>query len=505
MPERSQADRQVLVIAGVLGYLLVHGLAACLLPESFSPLSTLGVVIAELAAVSACLTVAGKTAGQSRMLWCLLALSILLHATAMSLDMIAEWQGKAATLAPALQVLLGALDGVPLLLAVSLEVGTREDLLFRIMKVILSLATGALFYVLIFAILPIHTNAQPAPLVFVSNLFDVLGIFLWIAAMIRVFGADQANERRFFVCLSMFLGSSTILDSVHNRILMKHDYVWLDLFLSASPLLLAGVIFMTSSRPLPSLYGSPRIGRIIRIGSPVFLSLALLLLGIFVSRSQFYIGTSAVVLSIGCYCAINIILHERAIEAEESLAHANRRLTELVSTDGLTGTSNRRAFDQRIGVEVRAAHRFAQPLSLLLIDVDNFKQLNDAKGHLAGDDCLVQIAQTLYRALPRATDFLARYGGEEFVVLLPATDGFGAATVAHTLHRAISNLYLEHPSSPSGLVTVSIGLSTYDGSVPPDMLGLIHTADQALYRAKRLGRTRTEVLVMGEVDKANIS
>ena len=505
MPERSQADRQVLVVAGVLGYLLVHGLAGSLLPEFFSPLSTLGIVIAELAAVSACLTVAGKTPGQSRILWCLLALSILLHATAMSLDMIAEWHGKAATLAPALQVLLGTLDGVPLLLAVSLQAGTREDLLFRIMKVVLSLATGALFYVLIFSVLPIHTNAQPATLVFVSNLFDVLGIFLWIAAMIRGFGADQANERRFFVCLSMFLGSSTILDSVHNRILMKHDYVWLDLFLSASPLLLAGVIFMTSSRPLPSLYGSPRIGRIIRSGSPVFLSLALLLLGIFVSRSQFYIGTSAVVLSIVCYCAINIILHERAIEAEESLAHANRRLTELAGTDGLTGTPNRRAFDQRIVVEVRAAHRFAQPLSLLLIDVDNFKQLNDAKGHLAGDDCLVQIAQTLYRALPRATDFLARYGGEEFVVLLPATDGFGAATMAHTLHRAISNLYLEHPRSPSGLVTVSIGVSTYDGSVPPDMLGLIHTADQALYRAKSLGRNRTEVLVMGEVDKANIS
>lgn len=104
MPERSQADRQTLVLASLLAYLLVHSLAVFLLPESFWPLSTLGIVIAELVAISACLAVAGKTPGSSRMFWRLLALSILLRATAMSLDMIAEWQDKATTLAPALQV-----------------------------------------------------------------------------------------------------------------------------------------------------------------------------------------------------------------------------------------------------------------------------------------------------------------------------------------------------------------------------------------------------------------
>jgi diguanylate cyclase (GGDEF)-like protein len=191
----------------------------------------------------------------------------------------------------------------------------------------------------------------------------------------------------------------------------------------------------------------------------------------------------------------------------EELASANARLRELSMLDGLTGVANRRHFDEALERELGRLHRHreaatnaraAKPatgkLSLVLIDVDHFKAYNDLKGHLAGDECLRQVAQAMSRALKRPADNIARYGGEEFAVLLPETTLEGAALVAGRILQAIDQLRLPHPASSVGpTVTASAGVADSNCDPEHEAEDLISRADAALYRAKANGRGRLEV------------
>ncbi len=174
----------------------------------------------------------------------------------------------------------------------------------------------------------------------------------------------------------------------------------------------------------------------------------------------------------------------------EELRDANVQLTMLASLDGLTGIANRRAFDERFAREWHRSLRTGAPLSLLMIDIDHFKQFNDRYGHQAGDQALTNVAVALAAHLQRPADMVARFGGEEFAVLLPQTDQAGAAHMAETLRRAIAGLAILHHGSAFGIVTVSIGGAAYDHlqSGDSDRLPLLTAADQALYQAKRSGR-----------------
>lgn len=168
---------------------------------------------------------------------------------------------------------------------------------------------------------------------------------------------------------------------------------------------------------------------------------------------------------------------------KNELEKANAELERLAATDGLTGLKNNRAFQERLAEEFRRASRYHQPLSLLLLDVDNFKQFNDSFGHPAGDAVLQQVAEVL-RQTARETDLAARYGGEEFVVVLPQTDGDGALVIAERLRAAVA-------AAPWDLraVTVSVGVATVSLDTP-DPETLIVCADDALYRSKAAGRDR---------------
>jgi len=474
-------------------YLVVHGLLALLLPESQEAWSTLCIVLAELAALFACLYTARSSGTPSRTLWRLLALSIFFHAIAMSMDMYAEYMGIAMTLSPGIQILCSTLYAVPLLFAVSMQFDARTPRPVHIVNACLALATAALFYVLVFSVVSRVGSNNPADLYYLSRLFDVLDLFLAIAATIRAAGVDEPRQRQFFYVISAFLWINALFPAIHNRILIRHDYVWLDLLISAPYVLLLVLIFEMQPDWVREIQPSPTMIRIVRSGCPIFLSLGLLLLGIEVSRIHFYTGGTAIVLAIVGYGAVNVLTQARDIETEESLLEMKRSLEHMVGVDDLTGIANRRTFDQRIELECRAVGRSRQPFSLLMIDVDYFKQLNDANGHLLGDEYLIQIAHGLQNALPRANDFIARYGGEEFAVLLPMTGSSGAAAVAKNLHTAIAALHMPHPAVPAGRITISIGCATSDPSGQPSPNDLIHGADRALYRAKARGRNRTEI------------
>jgi diguanylate cyclase (GGDEF)-like protein/PAS domain S-box-containing protein len=171
------------------------------------------------------------------------------------------------------------------------------------------------------------------------------------------------------------------------------------------------------------------------------------------------------------------------------------QLAQMALLDGLTGIGNRRAFDQTLETETRRAARMGIPLSLLLLDVDHFKLLNDKYGHRVGDDCLRAIAESLRDALKRAGDSVTRYGGEEFAVLLPDTPLDGAEEVARQLCHTVANLRIPHRGNPTAgsIVTVSCGVSTAVALTEETEAvreGLLLAADAALYRAKSEGRNR---------------
>lgn len=173
------------------------------------------------------------------------------------------------------------------------------------------------------------------------------------------------------------------------------------------------------------------------------------------------------------------------------LEQANRKLQQLSMSDGLTGIANRRCFDERLADEWQQHARDGQSLALLLVDVDCFKPLNDARGHLYGDECLRELARVCSEATRSADELVARYGGEELALLLPNSNMRDARRIAERLRRRIEALAIAHPTSPVGPhVTVSIGVSAVrpQASQAPD--ALIETSDRALYAAKARGRNR---------------
>ncbi len=175
-------------------------------------------------------------------------------------------------------------------------------------------------------------------------------------------------------------------------------------------------------------------------------------------------------------------------EKAKALESANTQLTELSVSDALTGLANRRRFDDVLESEWQRAHQSQVALSVLMIDVDRFKEYNDQYGHQDGDSCLQLIAATLTTHINRSSDILARYGGEEFSIVLPSCKLTDACRIAEQVRQAVENMKITHVKSATGVVTVSVGVA----SATPDMEGsadlLLRQADSALYRAKRAGR-----------------
>lgn len=196
---------------------------------------------------------------------------------------------------------------------------------------------------------------------------------------------------------------------------------------------------------------------------------------------------------LGRQVATQIELHRRTRQLEkeiqeklryqQELLAANDRLQELAVTDALTRLRNRRPFRDQLGREIENSRRHDKPLSLMMIDVDNFKVLNDSYGHLAGDSVLIGIAEILSTTV-RPLDLAARYGGEEFSVLMPGTCLEEAVMLGEHIRQTIATQEIagHHP-------TVSIGISTLTLAINDDN-GLIHAADDALYQAKRSGKNR---------------
>lgn len=191
-------------------------------------------------------------------------------------------------------------------------------------------------------------------------------------------------------------------------------------------------------------------------------------------------------------------VQERTLElniALQELESVNKELAEKNTLDELTGLYNRRYYDQKVVAEYRRSRRNLTPLSLVVIDIDHFKKVNDNHGHIAGDQCLIWVAGKIKAALGRVTDLGCRYGGEEFCLILPETDTKGAISLAETLRESIESeiFVFDKVKIP---MTISCGVSTYwqQPDITPE--NIFAAADEALYSAKKNGRNQVQKKIL---------
>ena len=180
---------------------------------------------------------------------------------------------------------------------------------------------------------------------------------------------------------------------------------------------------------------------------------------------------------------------DHRVIAETLLQEANKKLEQLVNLDGLTQLATRRCFDEYLEQEWQRLGREQLPLSLIMCDIDFFKNYNDTYGHVAGDECLRKVSGVIKQSVRRPADLAARYGGEEFVLVLPNTDIEGAVSIAESIRHQLSDLAIPHEDSPvSQFVTLSLGVTCLTPKVDSNPSVLLTAAYYAIYRDKELGR-----------------
>jgi diguanylate cyclase (GGDEF)-like protein len=198
---------------------------------------------------------------------------------------------------------------------------------------------------------------------------------------------------------------------------------------------------------------------------------------------------------------IRITTERKVNEHTQALAAANELLELLNRTDPLTGLANRRRLDLAVAESWERAGKNTSPVSVIMVDIDYFKQYNDQFGHPGGDSCLRKVAVVL-TASARTTDIVARYGGEEFAVILPDTDLDAACLVAERIRETVVQLEEEHPASPTGYLTVSLGVATAIPGGEPGGPDLLKRADENLYAAKNRGRNQVAIDQAAELTDA---
>jgi len=194
------------------------------------------------------------------------------------------------------------------------------------------------------------------------------------------------------------------------------------------------------------------------------------------------------------YCLVQVNDVSIAVKKERLLREQAESLRELALIDGLTGIANRRRMDEYLADEFKRAARNNSPLSVIMADIDYFKQFNDAYGHQGGDFCLQRVANAIKATLRRPADLVARYGGEEFAIILPDTAFAGASNLAEEIRRQVESLAIPHEGSAIAKhVTLSMGISNAQSYENVEDVTLLSQADQALYQAKSKGRNQVVV------------
>jgi diguanylate cyclase (GGDEF)-like protein len=464
--------------------------------------SNILVGVAFVFATLACLHQFQTGPAEARRLWALLAAAFLL-------SIIGQAQSTVDELLPTVHRntaftadFFFLIYGIPVLLAISSpneNVGLRSFLWFDTAQ---ALIAALLLYLQIFASLAPFGN-DPISAVKLMDLYNAENAILAVMVGVRLFARPSEGRKRFYDALAVYLWTYGITALILGYIELKldwpqglHDVFW------AVPALvfLAVLAFQPDSSSHRGAVGEQHrsVALVIDSLSPILFILSIIIMGARIVPEHPLIGFASIAVSVVLYGLRSAFLLGKYVESQRELSirsaallDAVGRLREQSIRDSLTGLHNRRHFDEGLLAEWKRSLRSQLCLSLLLIDVDSFKDLNDQYGHLEGDECLKKIAQLLAAQLKRPGDLIARYGGDEFSVVLPATGHEGALEIAEKLRSAIT-LGIARSHLATCNLTLSIGICSQVAAPDFPVEKFLSMADGALYNAKRNGRNRVE-------------
>lgn len=461
-----------------LTYLLIHAAALWALPAQAEAVSFAFLLGAPLLAAGTCLWRSRGNLAASG--WIALAIGLLLWAGGMAVNMLQIVVLDSPSSTSGASVLLYVLYGVPLTFALASHQG--EAWTVRLLDALMAMALGLLFFVHTFTFATL-SSASEEGLHRLALMLDVENAFIAVFSVMRWLASGTAAQRHFHGSQAAFACVYLVVAAYINHGAPSDSPFGLfwDLLIDV-PFLLLAALALRPVAAAPPAWRLPRLASIVRAGSPLLLPISVLATSALMLGAHPRWAIGGFVFALLGYGARSVLQQLRAMAEREEL-HA------LARVDTLTGLANRREFDAVLEREWRRARRSGEPLSLLMIDIDHFKRLNDSSGHQVGDAHLRAVARALATGCTRATDVVTRYGGEEFAVILPATDAQAAQALAERLRAAVEALRL-HAPDPGPYVTVSIGVGAAVAMENDDPAALLEATDAALYDAKRAGRNR---------------
>jgi diguanylate cyclase (GGDEF)-like protein len=436
--------------------------------------------------------------------WLLLLGSLMLWTVGMSLSARQNYVMDNTNPAPGDSMFFYILYVLPVLIAVSsAPVAARKKWALTI-DLVLAALLGVLFYVRTFSIVSLEGAMGPQQAVDVAHMLDFENVCLAVAALLRFLATDRADDHYFFRAVMAFFVCYAFSGYAYNHYIALGghpdfgDSPW-DALLEVP--FLALCIATLSRKPQRHWHPPVYLIRFVQSASPTFLAMSVLGFGLMVIPGYPSLGITGAIAAVVGIGLRGTLAQVDLVEEEFRLSRSRDELEGLVFVDSLTGLANRRALDERL---LREWHRPGQrePIALLMIDVDYFKEYNDRYGHLAGDDCLRALAATLMARGLRAGDFLARFGGEEFAVVAPGTRIPEALALADDLRSHVEAQAISHPRSPYGVLTITIGVAAIQPSAASGPLELLNAADRALYQAKHGGRNRVGGLGDARIEPA---
>ena len=449
--------------------------------ESAVTVSFIFLVATPVCAALAC-AVHARRHGASRARWNALAIGLLLWAAGMLSTGFDELVRASYNISTAPSALLFVLYGVPLVHALASE--SHEQRLVRAVDLVLAAMLGILFTVHTLAFAGMH-GVDEDGLQHLRRMFDVENAFLAVFALIRWVSSEDAAQKRFFGAMARFCFAYLVIAFYINHVDTTEYGDRIDVLIDL-PFLLLAVDALRGNRSITRRRISPLLVTIVRTGSPLILPAALLVVSALLVQRNAPLATAGFVMATLGYGV-------RSVRVQLSATAEREHLDQLARVDALTGLANRRRFDDMVALEWNRSRRNGEWLSLIMVDIDNFKRLNDEWGHQAGDEGIRLVARVLMQCSAGGSGFVARYGGEEFAMIMPGVAPREARNMAEKVRQAVEMCDAISADIRVGL-TISAGVSSLH-NVGRELSAplLIRAADEALYEAKRTGRNRVHV------------